>query len=101
VHARRTNLTAPSLLQNLQEELLPTSGAAAADSAASSCKHTVSQQASCLASGLQQLQQQACAGLQAAAAYKGALLPGHALSLGMLLLKESCTWLLVCLEVGP
>lgn len=82
----------------LQEELLSassSSGGAAAGTAAVSCK----QSASCVVSGLQQLQQQACAGLQAAAAFAGALLPGHALSLGALLVQESCLWLLVCLEV--
>ncbi|WIA30679.1 hypothetical protein OEZ86_000751 [Tetradesmus obliquus] len=30
--------------------------------------------------------------------WRGALLPGHALSLGALLVQESCLWLLVCLE---
>ncbi|KAF6259405.1 hypothetical protein COO60DRAFT_1626075 [Scenedesmus sp. NREL 46B-D3] len=89
------------LVAAVQEELLPencSSGAAAADAAVDSGQHTASQQASCLTSGLQQLQQQACAGLQAAAAYKSTLLPGHALSLGVLLVRETCAWLLVCLE---
>jgi hypothetical protein len=38
--------------------------------------------------------------LQPSAAFLGCLLPGHALSAALLLVEDSCCWIVYCLEVN-
>jgi hypothetical protein len=70
-----------------------------APDAGSSGTATTPQPAQLLSRALQRLQQQLGQQLSPGAAYAGCLLPGSTLSAAALLVHESCTWLLCCLEV--
>lgn len=96
------HLSCPNSLLCIVQELVVGTPVDQQPQATNGCSQQASRLPQCaarLSAGLQGMQEHMQQLLQPDAAYLGCVLPGHALSAAALLLSETCSWLVLCLEV--